>query len=100
MAAACLYAPPMVRIMLALLALLGFAAQAVPAQARLSGAGGAEVGSVEARPAPVGAVFAKRSPVAPAKIHIAAGAEIPRWHTVRTNVLALTVRLRIDRSHE
>ncbi len=100
MALPCLYAPPMVRIMLALLALLGFAAQSVPAHARLSGAGGAEVGSVEARPAAVGAVFAKRSPAAPAKVHVAARAEIPRWHTVRINVFAPTVRLRIDRSHE
>ena len=95
----CLYAPPMVRIMLALLALLGFAAQAVPAQARLSGAGGTEVGSVEARPAVVRAVAAVRSLLPPVKAYVAA-AEQPVWHRAEAVALAPTVRLRSDRSRE
>lgn len=96
----CLYAPPMVRIMLALLALLGFAAQAVPAQARLCGTGGAEVGSVEASPAAVRAVVAVRPEPLPATAFTAALAEIPRQLAGGSPVSVLTVRLRIDRSHE
>jgi hypothetical protein len=89
----------MVRIMLAFLALLGFAAQAVPAQARLSVAGGAEVGSVVATPAPVRAAATMRAlPATPATMGLQAVA--PRWRTVSPAVQAPTVHLRIDRSHE
>ena len=96
----CLYALPMVRIMLALLALLGFAAQAVPAQARVSGTGGTEVGSVEASPAAVRAVIAARPEPLPVNGYIAASAETPGGHAVGNPVSVPTVRLRIDRSHE
>ena len=90
----------MVRIMLALLALLGFAAHGVPAQARLSGSGGAEVGSVEVRPAAVRAVIAARPDPLPINTFMAAAADMPRRYAKPGVVPVPTVRLRIDRSHE
>ena len=89
----------MVRVMLALLALLGFAAQAVPAQARLSGAGGTEVGSVEAKPAAVRAAVTVQALPEPVEVFDPA-AVAPDSQTASRAVPVPTVRLRIDRSHE